>query len=248
MLGALLLVSTAAFILAGAVIGVRLLSLAARTRELPDAIVGFSLFELSAIAYPLILFGSLGDLTLADAKLVTIASLAALTLGWAGVFFFTQRVFRPGERWALALALLGIAMLGYGLIAGAAYIQAAPDRASLQSVHSPALWIEFAAVLVYSWTALEGFRCWAQARRRLKLGLADPLVANRFLLWGLVGVSSLLSVAPSLAITLAGGEGTTHALARASTAVGGLAASVALQLAFLPPAAYRRWVAGSATA
>lgn len=248
MLDALLLLSTAAFILAGTVIGIRLLLLAARTRELPDFIVGFSLFDLSAVAYPLILYGNLGALQLANAKLVMTASLVALALGWAGVFFFTQRVFRPGESWALALALSGVAMLGYGLIAGAAYIQAAPDRGSLQSAHSPALWIELAAILVYSWTAIEGFRCWGQARRRLALGLADPLVANRFLLWGTIGAASLLSVAPSLLITLAGGDGTQHVVARLSTAIGGFAASVALQFAFLPPAAYRRWLTRSATA
>jgi hypothetical protein len=242
MLDALLLLSTAAFILAGSVVGARLLRAAVRARELPDFVVGFSLFVLSAIAYPLILLGSSGDLSLEAAKLVTTLSTTALVLGWAGVFFFTQRAFRPGERWAVALAITGVAMLLYGLAAGTHYFQGAADRTALASSASPAIWVEFAAVLAYSWTALEGFRCWAQARRRLRLGLADALVVNRFLLWGWIGVASLLSTAPSLAITLAGGDGVTSVVSRLCTALGGLAASLALQLAFLPPAAYRRWV------
>jgi len=247
-LDALLLLSTAAFILAGSVVGARLLSAAVCARELPDFVVGFSLFMLSAIAYPLILLGGSGDLSLEAAKLVTILSTTALVLGWAGVFFFTQRVFRPRESWAAALASAGVAMLLYGLVAGVPYFQRATDRAALTSSESPALWVECAAVLAYAWTAFEGFRCWAQARRRLRLGLADPLVVNRFLLWGWIGVASLLSTAPSLAITLAGGNGATSAAARLCTALGGLAASLALQLAFLPPAAYRRWLSGGAAA
>jgi hypothetical protein len=245
---ALLLLSAAAFILAGSVVGARLLRASARSRELPDFIVGLSLFVLSAIAYPLILLGSAGELSLEAAKLVTTLSTAALVLGWAGVFVFTQRVFRPGESWAVALASAGVAALLYGLAAGVHYFQGAADRAALASSESPALWVVGAAVIAYAWTALEGFRCWAQARRRLRIGLADPLVVNRFLLWGWVGIASLLSTAPSLAITLAGGNGATSVAARLCTVIGGLAAALALQLAFLPPAAYRRWVSGAAAA
>lgn len=248
MLDFLLLVSTAAFIVAGGVVGVRLLLLAARTRELSDWIVGFSLFDLSAVAYPLILMGTLGDLSLADAKLVTTLSSVSLALGWGGVFVFTKRVFRPDERWALALVGAGFAMLAYGLAAGLPHIQHAPDRATLLAAAGPGMWVEYAAILVYAWTSLEGFRCWSQARRRLRLGLTDPLVVNRFLLWGWIGVASLLSVAPSTLISLAGGEGSTSVVGRLCTALGGLVAAGALQLAFLPPARYRAWIAQGAPA
>jgi hypothetical protein len=241
-LDALLLVSTVAFIATGGVVGVRLLRLALRTRELSDFLVGFSLFDLSAVAYPLILLGSLGDLSLSAAKQALVASSLTMVLGWMGVFAFTQRVFRPGNVAARALAAVGCAMLLYGLVAGIAYIQRAETRAALESSASPLLWIQFAAVAAYAWTAYEGLRCWLQARKRMKLGLAEPLVANRFLLWGCVGLASLLSVAPSLMITLGGGDGTRHAAARLSTAIGGLLASLALQLAFLPTERYRRWV------
>ncbi len=248
MLDALLLVSTVAFIATGGIVGVRLLRLALRTRELSDFLVGFSLFDLSAIAYPLILYGSLADLSLDAAKQALFASSLAMALGWIGVFGFTQRVFRPGSMPARALAAAGCAMLVYGLVSGAGYIHRAETHAALESSASPLLWIQFAAVGAYAWTAYEGFRCASQARKRMKLGLADPLVANRFLLWGCVGIASLISVVPSLLITLGGGDGTRHVFARLSTALGGLLASVALQLAFLPTERYRRWVAARAAA
>ncbi len=241
-LDAFLLASTLAFVLAGAVVGARLLLLSARTRELSDFLVGFSLFDLSAIGYPLILLGSLGDLSLAHTKLAAIASSIAIALGWAGVFLFTQRVFRASEAWSRLLAFAGIAALAYGLVAGILFIQQASDAAALLSTRNPTRFLSIAAVAAYVWTSFEGFRCWDQARRRLKLGLADPLVVNRFLLWGCIGVSSLMSVVPSLVILHSGGDGSTDFASRISTALGGLIASIALQLAFLPPAAYRRWL------
>jgi hypothetical protein len=245
-LDALLLVSTAAFILAGSVVGARLLLLAARTRELPDFLVGFSLFELSAIAYPLVLYGAFSDLSLADAKRVSALSHSSLGIGLACAFLFTQRVFRPGASWAIAFAGGGIALLGYGLVAGIAFVLRAPDRAGMSSPDSPVIWLQLAAVLAYTWSATEGFRCWAQARRRMRLGLADPVVVNRFLLWGFVGAASILSVAPALVLRLAGDGAFTSPISRLCTALGGLTAAIALQLAFLPPARYRAWIAGRA--
>ncbi len=248
MLDVLLLVSTAAFIAAGGVVGARLLLLAWRTRQLVDFIVGFSLFVLSAVAYPLILLGGLGELPIDTARGVFAASASALAAGWAGVFFFTLRVFRPGDRWAQALTAAGLALLAFGTIAGVRFALAAPDLATLRAPENPVRWLEAAAILVYSWTAYEGFRCWEQARRRLALGLADPLVVNRFLLWGWIGAFALVSVAPAFFISLAGGDGTTSVFARLGTGFGGLACAIAMQLAFLPPAAYRRWITGSTAA
>ena len=246
MLDLLLLLSTVAFIAAGAVVGARLLWLAKSTRQLPDFVVGFSLFVLSAVAYPLILLGAFGGFAIDGARAVFNASMVALAVGWAGVFFFTLRVFRPGVWWARAFVALGCAAIVYGLGASFAFAHSAPDLATLNGANNPGIVIQFAALAVYAWTATEGFLCWTQARRRLALGLADAMVVNRFLLWTCIGVCSFVSVAPSLVITLSGGDGTVHPVARLSTALAGLACAIALQLAFLPPTAYRRWISDAA--
>lgn len=243
MLDALVLVSTLAFILAGAVVGTRLLMLASRTRELTDWIIGFALFDLSAVTYPLILYATLADLPIEAARHAYVLFMVPMAVGFGCVFVFTQRVFRPGETWASLLAAGGLVMLAYGLIAGVQYVLDAPDAAALTTRLSPTVWIEVGAVIAYVWTGFEGFRCWEQARRRLQIGLADPLVVNRFFLWGVIGVASLLSVTPSLVISLLGGDGTRSVGARLTTAVGGLVSSGALQLAFLPTARYRAWIA-----
>jgi hypothetical protein len=247
MLDGLLLLSTAAFILAGVVVGARLLRLAARTRELPDFVVGLAVFESAGVAYPLILLSSLGaagSLSFEVTKVVSALSTFAVALGWTCVYLFTQRVFRPGEKWAIALACGGAGIMWYGVVAGARFVLAAPDLATLASTsENPTIWIQVGGFLVFTWTALEGLRCWEQARRRRALGLADPLVVNRFLLWSLFGATALLCIVPSLAMTVAGVEGAVASpTSRWCVAVGGFGGAVALQLGFLPPARYRAWI------
>src|SRR5262249_16178730 len=59
------------------------------------------------------------------------------------------------------------------------------DRFAPPVLPGPSYWINFAArVSGVVWMSVESFRYGAMLRRRLRLGLADPLVANRFLLWG----------------------------------------------------------------
>jgi hypothetical protein len=82
-------------------------------------------------------------------------------------------------------------------------------------------------------------------RRRLRLGLADPLVTNRFLLWGLgigaAGVGSLISVVVQQIAGLSMAE--LPALTF-SNSLFGLASALLMGVAFLPPAVWRRYVQG----
>jgi hypothetical protein len=248
LLNLLMLASTAAFILGGSAVGIRLLTLAWRTREFTDFAVAFALFELSGIAYPMILAGAFGGFSLSVTRGLLVATGFSMAIGFAGVFIFTQRAFRPQAAWARALSALGIAVLFYGAIAGAVHAQSAVDFDALESTNSPLLWIQVAAVAVYLWTSLEGWRCWLQARRRLAIGLADPLVVNRFALWTWIGIFALVSVGPGLVLALGGKNPLDYPMTRLLTGLSGVGTTVAMQLAFLPPAAYRRWVAARASA
>ena len=75
------------------------------------------------------------------------------------------------------------------------------------------------------------------------LGLADPLVANRFALWSL----ALSAGACAMTIAFLGNVVNVaangwHPAHEVLVAACGIAASVALVLAFLPPDRYRRFV------
>lgn len=244
----LVLASAVAFVVVGAGVGTKLLWLARRTRGFPELVVGFSLSVLAAVAWPLLLLASAPASPPAPVLRGALAGASlAMALGWSGVFLFTWRVFRPGAGWARALAGLGIAAeLAAG---GAGVIRALslPDAAALRTPAPSGLALLLAAQLVYGWTAVESFRYRALLRRRIPLGLADPLVADRFGLWGWTGVFGGGSLLPASWAMLTGGD-PNSAVSHLLVGVCGLVCSGALALAFLPPAAYVRFVRESAPA
>lgn len=242
----LVLASAMAFVGVGAGVGLKLLWLARRTRGFPERVVGFSLLVLSAVAWPLMLAASASPPESVLRAARAGASLA-MALGWAGVFLFTWRVFRPGPGWARWLAGLGIAVELAAGLAGAIRALALPDAAELRHPAPSGLVLLLGAQVVYAWTALESFRYRALLRRRIPLGLADPLVADRFGLWGWTGVFGGGSIAPVTWAMLTGGDPSSlwnHLV----VGVCGLVCSGVLYLAFLPPAAYARFVRESAPA
>jgi len=94
-----------------------------------------------------------------------------------------------------------------------------------------------ACVLCFGWLAIEGFAEWWQTRRRLALGLSDAVVSNRFLMWGVFGISSTLLCAVLLLVQLSGEPTATSPLAQLSQALFGVLSSGAATLAFFPPRA-----------
>jgi hypothetical protein len=102
--------------------------------------------------------------------------------------------------------------------------------------------------------AIESFRWWGMLRRRLRLGLADPVVTDRFLLWGVWAACSTLNFVADLASRsfywlvfgtiqpvpeyLAATVGPTIAITMAL----GCVSAVTLFLTFFPTRAYLRRV------
>lgn len=239
-------VSALAFVGSGTVIGFRLIRLARRTKGFPERVLGLSLFVLAAVAWPGMLV--VGAPTAPPAPVLRAALAAAgiaMALGWSGQFFFTWRVFRPTDRWARVLAGAGVGLeLGAGL-AAAARALTIDDAMALRTPVLQGTLLLTGAQVAYAWGAFEASRYRALLRRRIPLGLADPLVANRFGLWGWAGTFAAGAIAPSTVSVLMGSNPHTP-LNHLVIAVCGLASSGALLLAFLPPAAYVRFVRESA--
>jgi hypothetical protein len=93
---------------------------------------------------------------------------------------------------------------------------------------------------------------WDKMRRRERIGLADPTVTNRFLLWGIAAGSAGLGTAIGISFQLATGIPSVEVPALLmSSSLHGLVAAIAMWLAFLPPDFYTRWLrarAGEAAA
>jgi hypothetical protein len=188
--------------------------------------------------------GGEGVLTLA----LSAASQLAIESAIVGLSLFTWRVFRPASRGARAFAL------GVALASGGATLCLLAVAGSRQEVSALALLVNATRAVPVLWAFVECARYALLMRRRLALGLADPLVANRFVLWsvwtGALGVAAvaILSVrSTALWLQLHGIEprSVMPAAVPLTGALAGVAvatAGVAIWLAFFPPAAYRRWL------
>jgi hypothetical protein len=109
--------------------------------------------------------------------------------------------------------------------------------------------VDWAAGFVsMSWVGIEGFIHYLDARERVRLGLCDPLVCNRYLLWGITGITWTV-VWGMLAFEYIEFE-TQHvwsvAIDRTSGALDITGVALVLLICF-PPRFYQRWVAGTAS-
>lgn len=255
------LVTLANFVLAG-VVGVRLVRRGARTRG-PERWLGVHFLTGPMLSTLLagVLYMSFADPTRALPERllppVHAVDLVLANVGSVCVFLFTWRTFRPDARWAPPLvagaaAVLAGSWLAYGLLEGFA----------LRVLNGPAYWAAFPVrVGGLAWAAAESLRYGGLLRRRVALGLADPLVADRFRLWGVWAVCALLMAAsdPLGRIWywwITGTTTTWHpeigrpivvAMMAATCAIG-LVGAGSLFLTFFPTARYRRWVARRAPA
>jgi hypothetical protein len=231
-----------AFVLASLVLGLRLLALAARTRRLPELAMGGALLLTGAVGYPLNAAArSVPGLDDDVRGLLIAAYMATQALGITALAVFDWRVFRPRSRGALAAtacvaALYAVAMLGQAR-AGGGFAGAADDpSAPWPGVGS------LLAIGVLVWSCWESWRWFALLRRRARLGLADPLVTDRFRLWALGAGAAALLTAIAFVTNRMGIDFVVWAPGALLIGVLGLGAAGAIALAFVPPPAYRRRV------
>jgi hypothetical protein len=176
-------------------LGVRLMLLAIRSRQIPESFLATHFLACCGAGYLLSIIGltAARDPGMFPAA-VTTGTLALGHLGsCVGVFAgicFNFLVFRRNELWAKALvALAAVAIttgyVGYGLTGGFAH-------GRFEGVW---FWL-FYGTFAWgaAWVMIEPLRYYGVMRRRLHLGLAEPLVVNRFLLWGIGSLGRFLMV------------------------------------------------------
>jgi hypothetical protein len=251
--GSLYLVSTIAFCLICLAIGGRLVWLSRRGGRRAERMLGLGIGLTGGVGYGILIAVALTRQAsgLEERALLTVAvalGKAAHDVGVACVLGFVLQVFRPGVAWAQALArgmiaVLAVGYLGYAL--GGGFSHGRPEGFWY--------WVEFATIGTYPlWASYESLAYYRRMRRRRALGLADPLVANRFLVWG---IAFLLTFAAIWTVTFPALLGLSpEEQQRVSpfslllTAVWGTGSVGAQWLTFFPPRWYRAWMKGEAAA
>jgi hypothetical protein len=220
----------------GGLLGARLLLAGMRTRTAPELAYGSALLLMAIGAVVrVVVYGILGGgpeyhAQMIGAGVTRLVTLIALTCG-------IHVIFRPGVAWSKVL-VAAYWLLG---LSGLAVVVAYPGGiAAAGAIYSLG---DLAAGLVSIWGAAESFSYWGKLRRRLALGLADPVTTAQFRMWG---VSFTFATVASFIVT-----GATVALNAPIT--GFPPALVAVQicligmtgltwLAFYPPQRFQAWM------
>lgn len=221
------------------ILAARLWRLGQRSGQNPERLLGltFLLWGISYIVYypPYYL--------LVEGPLQSSFFFCSGFLDSAGAFMLalvTQSVFRRRERWARWL----VGGIGFCLITGAIGSAWVGDLAGISVLSNPWYWFEVsgdtAAVI---WIAIEGLQQYRKARQRRSLGLCDPIVCNRYLLWGLSGVSWIVYNAAVIAeyVDYSINQRWSDSLDLLVNGLSVIAVGL-IWLVFFPPARYRRWI------
>jgi len=236
------------FIVATAIVATRLLLVYKRLRQPPELFLGLAYLLAGTVGWGGLLVGTLA--TPKGQSLTEGYQAWSVVFGDAGTFcfyLFVWYMFRRESTLAkavlTAVALVFVASLGrdtflHGVTFG-------PPPGSATTVAGAV-----ARVAVFPWMAGEAFASYAAFRRRARIGLGNPLVANRLLLWGISGVLAFIvsSVSTGLYWSATDTVDATLKQNQAGGLYGLLAAlsSVALWLAFFPPKSYQAWIENSA--
>jgi hypothetical protein len=224
--------------------GVRLIRLSCRSLKPPEFLLGlsFSLWGLAYVCWQI-------PIATVDQPLTQPLFFAGRVFTCAATIFFASFVwtgFRNDVRWAKYLVIA----IALGVFAGVAGSIAVGDWEGIRPLSNPWWWADWAAAFVaLSWVGVEGFINYLNARRRVRLGLCDPLVCNRYLIWGITGI--VWAVFYGM-VALQNIEFETQAvwsiaMDRANS-VADITGVALVWLIFFPPRFYQRWIAGAAPA
>jgi hypothetical protein len=237
---ALVAVAMLLFVVSCSAVGVRLLWLAKAGGGRPALLCGNGFCLIAMLGYPLGVLSGMGAARVGDVQLPLAAvGLLANMLGISCFFVFTVHVFRPNALWAHTLAGAAIACMAMACVANLASLAVAQSH--LPSYEVTWGWsgvFNAMCILCFGWMGLEGLAEWWRSRRRLALGLSDPVVSNRLLMWGVFGISTMSLCLLLLTLLLLHQPTARNPVAQLAQTFFGLVSSGAAALAFFPPPAY----------
>ncbi len=229
-----------AFFIASLTVGVRLVALWWRNRQLPELLIGLGVLGIGPVGFGCM---TLGQIIHADhdvaSRVVFAIGIFAASGGAFAKYIFNYTVYHPDNRVVRGL----VRVAGVGLLLSCIWVGVANGFAQVEHVDASYFVRSVLQVSCLLWGSIEALRYWRLMRRRVRLGLADPVVTNRFFLWGVgagaAGVGTAIGVVAQLFI---GRPPLEIPWVTLSSSMHGLVAAVALWFAFLPTEAYTRFL------
>jgi hypothetical protein len=159
------------------------------------------------------------------------------------IALFTYRVFQSGTLWARGLLWSAGVLIAAGLVISAFE----GDWEGITPLSGVGFWFDWLGTLLpFFWLSIEAAKQYRITRRRIPLGLIDPLVCNRYLLiavYATLGTLTFFILIPTYIVyELYGTWSVSLDLVTGSAEIASLAA---LWVSFSAPAFYRRWVCGT---
>jgi hypothetical protein len=223
-------------------VGIYLLQTAARENGGPSFFLGWALlcngfsFGLSEIAFVAGTEEYLAPLTFA-ARICAAACCVSIAL-------FTWKVFRRDSKWGGFPVGFSFTLIVIGLVVSAVE----GDWEGYAPLSSRGFWFEWVgSAAPFVWLAFESIRQYLVSRRRIPLGLIDPVLANRYFLIGfyssLASITYFIYIPMYIVYEL---HGVWSGWMDLSLGLVEVISVMALALAFSTPRFYRRWIEASA--
>lgn len=165
-------------------VGARLLRLGIRTRSASEWVLGLT-FLIWVLSFALwVIAITLQGQPALESQLL-IESRIANNLGGIGIAYFPLLAFRRGSTWAKWLSV----SITICLIVGTAGSIWAGDPQGVEPLTNFWWWPEWIGTIAPSiWIGAEGLHHYGTYRPRVRLGLCEPIVGHRYLLWGIAGM------------------------------------------------------------
>ncbi len=219
------LLGAGSFVLVSLAVGLRLLRLAQRTRQLPELAMGAAFFLNGGLGYLL----SVASGLIADhAELLQGASSLLGAIGCAGLALFNWKVFRPDATGRALFAVICVGLTA-GFFGRLATVGFTPGEFG---GFFP--WVGLLTrTSVFAWASCEAVVNLRMSRRRMALGLTTPDTVNRFFWWSVGATAATGIFLHAIArITMGLSLGPTEPGSAIPIAVGGLVAAGAIWRAF----------------
>ncbi len=220
------------------VVGLDLVRRSAKTRGLPEFFLGLA-FVFNGLSY---FFADLPSFIDNDAILNEFSFIGRIFAGSCAltIAVFTWLVFRAEARWAKWLVWTD----GVLLVVGITVAALEGDWEGVYPLTYTGFWFEWlGGVVPFVWLAVESLCAYSRSRRRVRIGLGDPIVSNRFFLIGLYGTLAASTYAIFLWMyILYERHGEWSDPLDAFVGAVEVVSLVALWTSFAAPAFYRRWI------